>query len=264
MRNLQVNGMRLALGLLLALPTMVQAGGKHLEVMAPLCKQSDFHGKPHRVTESTFESSDGKNPKLESVKQSEYDKDGNAIRIETFDESNQKTDSEIYAYDADGTWVSLVELTEGAQTTFQIFIDLKTKRIAKVDQGSKNTEFISHSERGFALGTIIRTAAGKIVEKTTFKRNALDKEENVLFEEPAGKKTTEISIQWTDKGMESSSTLIMHDKDGDRFVMTYEYPEIDAVGNWLTQIEKKVLILKNGEQRPLPTVTHQRTITYHP
>ncbi|MES2507742.1 MAG: hypothetical protein V4599_13635 [Verrucomicrobiota bacterium] len=256
--------MWLGISLLIFMPAMVQADGKHLEVMAPLCRQNDFHGKPHLVTESSFESPEGDHDKLESVKRSEYDKDGNAIRVETFDSSNRKTDSEIYTYDEGGTWVSLVELSEGTQTAFQIFVDLKTKRIAKVDQRSKNTEFISYSEQGFELGSITQTIAGKTLEKTTFRRNALNKEEHVLFEEPIGKKTSEFIIQWLPEGFERTSTIIMHDKDGDQFVMTYEYPEIDSAGNWLTQIEKSVLILKNGEKRSLPTVTNKRKISYYP
>jgi hypothetical protein len=259
-----------AIGLLilcLLLPFIAaHAGGKHLEIMAPLSKQSDFKGKPHKVTETTYEASETTGqPRLESTEYSEYDKDGNPLRIETFDASNRKTDSEIYGYDAEGTWISLIEQSKNSpQKTLKIFLDQPGKRIARVDQRSKETEFYSYSQSGFELATALHTTAGRVIDKTTFKRNRADKEEHVLFEEPPGNKTTEISVTWTAQGFEESTTMTFHNRDRDKIVVTYEYPDVDPTGNWLTQIQKQVLHRANGETSPMPTETVKRTITYHP
>ncbi|MDI1314405.1 hypothetical protein [Prosthecobacter sp.] len=252
--------------MLVLLPfTVAQGGGKHLEIMAPLSRQHDFFGKPHQVTERCFESTGGKESKLMSTKHSEYDPEGNALRIETFNEANKKTDSEIYKYDAEGTWTTLVEQSGGsASTTFHIFLDPASRRIAHVDARTKQSEFYSYSVQGFELGTTMKTAAGKVVERTMFQRNSANKEEHVVFEEMPGKMTTEFSIQWLEKGFESGSTMIMHDEGGDRIVMSYEYPEVDVTGNWIVQVKTQVLHQTSGERVSLPTETTKREIKYHP
>jgi|GEM_PF-4701382 len=244
---------------------MALADGKHLEIMAPISRQHDFHGKPQQVIERCFESTDGKENKLISTKKSEYDPEGNALRIESFDASNKTTESEIYQYDAERTWVALIEQSGGAlPTTFRIFLDQPSKRIAHVDSKTKQTEFYTYSAQGFELSTITKSATGKTLEQTTMKRNAANKEEQVVFEEPPGKKTSEISIQWSDKGFQVQETLIMHDQGGDRIEITYEHPEIDAAGNWIIEIKKQVMHQANGSTIPLPTETTKREIKYHP
>ncbi|HYF34651.1 MAG TPA: hypothetical protein VD994_05120 [Prosthecobacter sp.] len=253
----------LALSLPLPCPA-AQAGGKHLEVMAPMCRQNDLLGRPHRVTEHSYESSEGKPEALESVSHWEYDKDGNELRNETFDSSQRKVESQIYTYDAEGTWISLTEEADGELSRHRIAIDAKTRRITKVNSESKQTEFITYSEGGFEVESITRNAEGKAVEKVTLQRNAAGKEEHVLFEEPPGKTTTEFFLEWTPEGFQMTATLIMHDNDGAKIITSYEYPETDAAGNWLTQIQKQVLQEKNGERIRLPTVTVKRTISYHP
>lgn len=200
---------------------------------------------------------------LESVKKSEYDQDGNALRIESFDASDRKTSSDVYGYDEGGNWTSLIEEADGSVTNYLVFADPKTKRIAKVHSRSKDTEFITYTEQGFESATLTQTSTGRILEKTTIRRNSSQQEENVLFEEPPGTKTTEFQIQWSDRGFESRSVLVMHDKGGDQMVIQFEYPDVDAQGNWLTQIEKRVLMLKNGDKRTLPTVINKRTLSYH-
>ena len=245
--------------------TTAFAGGKQLEIMAPHSRQQDFHGKPKQVIERCFESRDGKESKLTSTKKYEYDADGNALRIETFDAAGKRTDSEIYQYDAEGTWVALVEQSGGElPKTSRIFLDPLSKRIAHVDAKSKQTEFYMYSPQGFELSTITKSANGNVVEQTTMKRNAANKEELVVFEEPPGKKTSEISIQWSEKGFQIQETLIMHDQGGDRIVITYEHPEVDAAGNWIIEIKKQVMHQANGEVIPLPTETTKREIKYHP
>ncbi|MDZ4402346.1 hypothetical protein [Prosthecobacter sp.] len=259
-----MNTCRILLFALLPL-TVALGGGKHLEIMAPLSRQQDFHGKPQQVIERCFEGDDGKAPKLLSTTRSEFDADGNALRIEEVDEVEKKTDSEIYQYDAEGTWTALVEQSGGASpTTFRIFLDAASRRIAHVDAKSKQTEFYTYSAQGFELGTVTKTSTGKVEEQTTMQRNAANKEERVVFEEPPGKKTTEMSIQWSDKGFQTQETMIMHDEGGDRIVVTFEYPEVDAAGNWLVQIKKQVLHQAKGETIPLPTETNKREIKYHP
>lgn len=245
--------------------TLALGGGKHLQIMAPMSRQQDFHGKPHQVIERCFEESDGKASKLLSTKRSEFDADGNALRIEELDEVEKKKESETYQYDAEGTWTGLVEQSDGTfPTTFRIFLDQPSRRIAHTDAKSKQTEFYLYSDQGFELSTIKKTSTGKVLEQTTMKRNAANKEEQVVFEEPQGKKTTEISIEWNYKGFQSQETMIMHDQGGDRIVMTYDYPEVDAAGNWLVQIKKSLLHQANGERIPMPTETTKREIKYHP
>ncbi len=245
--------------------TIAFGGGKHLEIMAPMCQQSDFKGRPHHVFERCFESSESEASHLVSTARKEYDPDGNALRLEEFDASNKKTDSEVYQYDADGTWVFLIEQTEASfPKTFQIFLDLASRRIAHVEAKSKQTEFYTYTEQGFELGTSTKSSTGKIIEQTSFRRNISNKEERVIFEEPAGNKTTEILIEWSEKGFEKQSTMIMHDRGGDRIVSTFEYPEVDAVGNWLTCVKKRELHQSNGEKVPMATETLKREIRYHP
>lgn len=245
--------------------TMALGGGRHLEIMAPLSHQHDLKARPQQVTERCFESSAGKGLHLISTKRSEYDPEGNALRIETFDAANKKTGFETYQYDTQGTWVILVEQSEGAlPTTFQIFLDEASRRIAHVNSKTKQTEFYTYSNQGFELSSIIKSATGKVIEQTTMQRNAANKEKRVLFEEPPGKKTSEILVQWSDKGFESESTMIMHDEGGDRIVMHYEHPELDASGKWIVQIKTQTLHQANGEKVPLPTETTKREIKYHP
>lgn len=265
MKKPRVSAAIFSLGILLSF-VFSYAGGKHLAVMAPDSRQNDLKGKPHKVVLRSLESSEGGGqPALVSTTTSEYDKDGNSIFTETVDASNKKTDFEKRGYDAEGTWVSLVEMEEGSpQKTMSIFIDASTKRIAKVDQNSRQTEFISYSEHGFEVGTVTQTAAGKVVEKTTIRRNSSDKEEHVVFEEPPGKKTSEISIRWNAQEFEEGTTFTMYDKEGGRIVITFEYPDVDPAGNWLTQIKKQVLHTADGMQVPMPTEINKRTITYHP
>ena len=239
--------------------------GKHLEIMAPMSEQHDLHGKPHVVSERCFEAVDGREDKLVSTEKSEFDAAGNERRIEKVDVADKKTDTETYQYDADGTWIGLVEQSGGSfPVTFRIFLDAASRRIAHVDGKSKQTEFYTYSEQGFELGTVTKTSTGNVVEQATMKRNAANKEELVVCEEPPGKKMWEVSIRWSDKGFQTQETMIMHDQGGDRMEMTYEYPEVDAVGNWLVRIKNVMVHQANGDRFPLPTETTKREITYHP
>lgn len=256
---------RLAFFFLLPIATTALAGGKHLDIMAPLSRQHDLRGKPHQVTERCYELADGKARELVSTKRAEYDAEGNGRRIENVDVAEKKTDTETYQYDAEGTWIGLVEQSGGSlPVTFRIFLDAASRRVAHVDGKSKQTEFYTYSEQGYELGTVTKTSTGKVVDQTTMKRNAANKEELVVFEEPPGKKTAEISIRWSDQGFQMAETMIMHDQGGDRMEMSYEYPEVDAAGNWLVQIKKVVVHQANGDRFPLPTETTERVITYHP
>lgn len=172
--------------------------------------------------------------------------------------------TETYQYDTEGTWTGLVEQSgSSSPITYRIFLDKASRRIAHVDAKSKQTEFYSYSEQGFEISTIKKTAAGQVVEQVVMKRNAANKEEQVVFEEK-GKKTTEIIIRWSDKGFQTHEEMIQHDQGGDRFVITYEHPEVDEVGNWIVQIKKVVLHQANGERVPFPGEMTKREIKYHP
>lgn len=238
--------------------------GKHLEIMAPMSLQHDFQGKPHQVIERCHEEESGKAPKLLSTKRSEFDQDGNVVRIEEVDEVEKTKETETYQYDAEGTWTVLVEQSgSDLPITYRIFLDKASRRIAHVDGRSKETEFYTYSEQGFEMGTIKKTAAGQVVEQVTMKRNALNKEEHVLFEEK-GKKAFELSIRWSDKGFQTHEEMILHAEGGDRFVTTYEYPEVDAAGNWIVRIKKQVMVQANGERVSVPDEVCKREIKYHP
>ncbi len=248
--------------------SMAWAGGKHLEVMAPLCRQMDYHGKPHQVLERRYEDSETGVKKLVSTLRIEFDAEGNQLSEEEVDAANKKLAFATYKYDASGTWVSLVEQLEDEPVkSYQIFVDLASRRIAHVEPKTQQTEFYSYTEQGFIQDTLLKTSAGKIIEKTTFRRNPTShKEEQILFEElvVSKMKKEEFLVQWSDKGFETHSTFTMHHETSDSLVTTYEYPEVDASGNWLVCIETKVMHLANGEKVPLPTETVRRAITYHP
>ena len=244
--------------------SLALAGGKHLEIMAPLSRQEDFQGKPQLVVERCYEEEPGTAPKLLSTSRSEFDAAGNKLRDEEVDEEEKTKETETYQYDAEGTWTGLVEQSGNSlPITYRIFLDPATRRIAQVDAKSKETEFYIYSEQGFEMGTIKKTASGQVIEQTTMKRNAANKEEHILFEEK-GKKAFEISIRWSDKGFQMQEEMIFHADGGDRMVANYEYSEFDAAGNWIVQIKKQVMHQANGERMSLPDEITKREIKYHP
>ncbi|GEP41310.1 hypothetical protein [Brevifollis gellanilyticus] len=254
--------------LLLVLCTLsiAWAGGKHLEVMAPYCQQMDYHGRPHCVIERRYETSDTGTQKLISTIRLEFDAEGNLLHEEEVDAANKKLSFADYKYDASGTWVSLVEQLEDEPVkSYQIFVDTASRRVAHVEPKTKQTEFYSYTAQGLINDTLLKTSAGKIIETTTFRRNASShKEEQILTEKDEGRQSTEYLMQWSDKGFEIHSTFIMRHESDDRLITTYEHPDVDANGNWLICIETSTMHRPNGEKIPLPKETVKREITYHP